>query len=216
MTQRWYGKATVQAAIVGGIFVFAAAVVGLVAGLDKLAATQPQVMRDSATRKEPRREFGAGLVSDPMFPAIYLTIWNNTDDLIIAENLVLNWEFRTCEQVVTKEVPPAQLRSPVLLRNMLLEYTTKVTLPSSNGAAHLTFTDASDTVSGSAFKYAKGYVDSFSIVVKTPKFPDPMVGQTYDLWATFNYRHPSESGGTQFRTDRITRGSCTRVVEKKE
>ena len=194
--------------MVCGIFVLGAAVVGLVARLDKLAATQPQAMRDFTTTKDTRPEFGAGLVSDSHFAAIHLTIWNNTDDLIIAENLVLNWEFRTCERIVTKEVPGAQ---PLSLRNVL-EYTTKVTLPSSNGAAHLTFTDASDTVSGGVFKYAKGDVDYFWIVVKTPQFPDPTVGQTYDLWASFNYRHSSESGSKQFRTDRITRGTCTRVV----
>lgn len=200
--------------MVGGICVLGTAVLSLVAQLDTPSIMQLQVMRDPAPQKEMRPEFGAALVSDSHFAAIHLTIWNDTDDLIIAENLVLNWEFRTCERIVTKEALGAQLRSPAFLRNMFLKYTAKVSLPSSNGAADLTFTDASDTVSGSVFKYAKGDVDSFWIVVKTPKFPDPLVGQTYDLWATFNYRHPSESGSKQFRTDQLTRGTCTRVVAK--
>ena len=149
-----------------------------------------------------------------MLAAIHLTIWNNTDDLIIAENLVLNWEFRTCERIATPEAPRAQSQFPVLQRNMVFEYTAKVVLPSSNGAAHLTFMDASDTVSDGVFKYAKGDVDSFWIAVKTPKFSDPVAGRTYDLWATFNYRQPGEDASNQFRTARLTRGTCTRVIAK--
>ena len=210
MTQRWYRKATVQAAIAGGVFILAAAVVGLVGRSNKPAATQPHVMHDRAPRKEMRPEFGAGLASDPMLAAIHLTIWNNTDDLIIAENLVLNWEFRTCERFASPEAPRVQPRFPVLQRSMVFKYTAKVVLPSSNGAAHLAFMDASDTVSDGVFKYAKGDVDSFWIAVKTPKFSDPVAGRTYDLWATFNYRQPSEGASKQFRTARLTHGTCTR------
>jgi len=93
---------------------------------------------------------------------------------------------------------------------MVFKYTAKVVLPSSNGAAHLAFMDASDTVSDGVFKYAKGDVDSFWIAVKTPKFSDPVAGRTYDLWATFNYRQPSEGASKQFRTARLTHGTCTR------
>jgi hypothetical protein len=212
MTQKWYKKAEVQVAIVAAILL--PVVVSLVARLDNPASTQPQIMRDPAPRKEMRPEFGAGLASDPMLAAIHLTIWNNTDALITVENLVLNWEFRTCERVVANEGPRTQFWSPASQRKLVFEYTAKVVLPSSNGAAHLTFTDASDTVSRGVFKYAKGDVDSFWIAIKTPKVSDPMEGQSYDLWATFNYRHASESQGTQFMTDRITRGTCTRVVAK--
>ncbi len=213
MTQKWYRKAEVQAAIVGTILLLV--VVILVARFDRPASTQHPVIRDPAPRKEMRPEFGAALAADPKLAAIHLTIWNNADALITAENFVLNWEFRTCERVATREaVPRAQIRPVELPRRMVFGYTAKVVLPSSNGAAHLTFTDASDTVSGGLFTYAKGDVDSFWIALKTPKLPDPITGQSYDLWATFNYRNPGEGGSKQFRTDRITRDTCTRVIAR--
>jgi hypothetical protein len=179
---------------------------------EKLTVPQSRVIRTATTKDTPG--FGAGLVSDTHFAAVQLTIWNNTDDLVLAENLVLNWEFHTCGRVVAKEVPGAELRAPAFPGKLLLEYTTKVTLPPSNGAAHLSFKDASDIVSDGAYQYAKGDVDYFWIVLKPPKFADPLIGQTYDLWATFDYRHPGDNESGQFRTDRITRGTCARVVLK--
>ena len=213
MTQRWYEKVTGQAAIACGVFVLGAAAVAFVSQLDKLAAPQSKLIRGATTR-DTRPGFGAGLVPDTHFAAIQLTIWNNTDDLVVAENLVLNWKFRRCAVVVSKEVPGAELRLPAFPSKLLLEYTAKVTLPPGNGAAHLSFKDASDTISDGAYQYEKGAVDYFWIVLKPPKFPDPLVGQTYDLWVTFDYQDASENGSRQFRTDRITRGTCTRVVLK--
>ena len=212
MTLRWYEKVRGQAAIAGGLFILGAAVVVFVSQLDKLTAPQSRVIHSATTQDTPG--FGAGLVSDTHFAAIQLTIWNNTDDVVIAENFVLNWEFHPCGVVVAREVPGAKLQVPAFPGRLLLEYTTKVTLPPGNGAAHLSFKDASDIVSAGPYRYAKGDVDYFWIVLKPPKFPDPLIGQTYDLWATFDYRHPGDNESGQFRTDRITRGTCARVVLK--
>jgi len=212
MTQRWYEKMRGQAAIAGGVFVLSAAAVTFVSQLDKLASPQSRVILSATTKDTPG--FGAGLVSDIHFAAIQLTIWNNTNDVVIAENLALNWEFHTCGPVVAKEAPGADLRAPAFPGKLLLEYTAKVTLPPGHGAARLSFKDASDIVSDGAYQYAKGDVDYFWIVLKPPKFPDPLIGQTYDLWATFDYRHPGDNESGQFRTDRITRGTCARMVLK--
>jgi hypothetical protein len=211
LTQRWYENVTVQAAIAGGVLVLS--VMAFVSQLDKLAAPESKLIR-SATTKDPRPGFGAALVPDTHFAAIQLTIWNNTDDLVVAENLVLNWKFRRCGVVISKEIPGADRALPEFQSKLLLEYTGKVTLPPGNGAARLSFKDASDAVSDGGYHYAKGDVDYFWIVLKPPKFPDPLVGQTYDLWVTFDYELARESGSRQFRTDPITRGSCTRVVLK--
>lgn len=213
MTQRWYEKMTGQAAIAGGVFVLGAAAVTFVSQLDKLGAPQSRAIR-SATTTDTRPAFGAGLVSDTHFAAIQLTLWNNADSPVAAENLVLNWEFHTCGPVVAKEVPGAELRPAAFPGKLTVEYTAKVNLPPGNGAARLSFKDASDIVSDGAYLYAKGDVDYFWIVLKPPKFPDPLIGQTYDFWATFDYRHPGDHESGQFRTDRITLGTCARVVLK--
>ena len=202
---------TVQAAIAGGVLVLS--VMAFVSQLDKLAAPESKLIR-SATTKDPRPGFGAALVPDTHFAAIQLTIWNNTDDLVVVDNVVLNWKFRRCGVVISKEVPGAELRLPEFESKLLLEYTAKVKLPPGNGAANLSFKDASDAVSNGGYQYARGDVDYFWIVLKPPKFPDPLVGQRYDFWVTFDYRHAGEIGSRQFRTDPITRGSCTRVVLK--
>jgi pimeloyl-ACP methyl ester carboxylesterase len=146
---------------------------------------------------------------------IKLFISNQESKIFEVSNLCLNWRYYKCEQIEIMKIKRSQINSDQVSPLEIINFSTHVQVVDKNGFSKLLHFDSSQSSYRGGrpidlFKYANGDIDSFWIFLE--KMPENFVGQTYDFWITFNYRVPGDEVYKPFSSNKVTVGSCTKVV----